>query len=193
MKKKCPFLGFLVLGLFAMLLVGHVSAAALQPTATVTEPPLSTQRQTCAAAGGTWDYSTQGCIIPETSATPTSQTLTGQQALIGGCAIIGGTYDPSANTCTYSEQVYRDTCNEGTQTVVNGADACINQLDFQTYCSQINSGQINARLDSSGQYCIMSLSQPVSSAQPEVTQTVQPEVTETVQPEVTQTVQPEVT
>lgn len=35
-----------------------------------TEPPLSVQRQTCAQAGGHWDESSQGCIIPETSQAP---------------------------------------------------------------------------------------------------------------------------
>ena len=36
-----------------------------------TEPPISVQRQTCASYGGHWDESSQGCIIPETTAQPT--------------------------------------------------------------------------------------------------------------------------
>ncbi len=37
-----------------------------------TEPPIAVQRQTCASYGGHWDESSQGCIIPDTTAPPTT-------------------------------------------------------------------------------------------------------------------------
>jgi hypothetical protein len=41
------------------------------PEASGTEPPLDVQRANCAAAGGKWDYFSEGCIIPEGSPAPT--------------------------------------------------------------------------------------------------------------------------
>ena len=40
------------------------------PTAEGTEPPLATQRQTCAEAGGKWDYFSEGCVMPSGTPAP---------------------------------------------------------------------------------------------------------------------------
>jgi hypothetical protein len=40
------------------------------PEASTTEPPLSVQREKCTAAGGKWDYFSEGCIIPDVTKAP---------------------------------------------------------------------------------------------------------------------------
>jgi hypothetical protein len=41
------------------------------PESSGTEPSLDVQRQKCSAAGGKWDYFSEGCVIPEGSPAPT--------------------------------------------------------------------------------------------------------------------------
>ena len=41
------------------------------PDTSGTEPPLDVQRQSCAAAGGKWDYFSEGCVIADVTKAPT--------------------------------------------------------------------------------------------------------------------------